>query len=363
MIYFFLNPDILISSTISGSKLFLLSVFPSLFPFIFFSNLLTKYGGIEFYKDFFEKIFTKYLKLPGESSFPVILSYICGYPIGTKFTKDLFLDKKIDKNTFNRLLYIASTPSPLFVIGFVGVKLLDDKVLGYSFLITAILSSLIIAKSKTRSLPVIKTKQSKKTISFKNKESFGNILKTSLQDSLDSSLSIGTYIIIFSVIIALLKDIEIIKILINSSNIYLKLLVTLILGSLELTNGIVLISENFSTFGTLISICLINFLLGFSGFSILFQSASFVYDIDFFVFKNYVIQKFKVGLLNAFVGIFVYYAFFKISFMKISFIKNIFNLSSFNYILFIYLSILIIVLPFLIYKITQKNSKVNNTFL
>ena len=139
-----LAPNICIHYTISGAKLFFNAVFPSLFPFLVVINIIISYDGIHIYSKLLGNIICKPLKLPKECNFALLISVLCGYPLGARYTCDLYEKNIIDLNTCERLLNIASNSSPLFIIGSVGASMMLSAKIGYILLLSNILSCIFM---------------------------------------------------------------------------------------------------------------------------------------------------------------------------------------------------------------------------
>ena len=97
---------------------------------------------------------------------------------------------------------------------------------------------------------------------YKNKSSFFEVLKNSIMKSINTSLIILGNLIIFTVITNLIKH------YINIS----PLVLSILSGILELTNGVVSVSSLDITL--YLRIVLTSFLINFTGLSIIFQSMS-----------------------------------------------------------------------------------------
>lgn len=290
--YLIIFPKSSIESVISGANLFVKYVFPTLFPFIIFTNILINYGGINIFGKLFGKFFIKPLKISKNSIFPLIVSFICGYPLGTKYLNELNNKDLIKKNEFQRMVNIASNASPLFLIGTVGVSMLENKTYGYILLIANYLSCIIVSflipYKKDNNL--IKSNQNQI-----QKNNFGEILKSSLENALKTCATIGGFIILFS----LVKEI-----LIN--NIYSQILFknfpilkSLIIGIFEITNGInLLIQTNIHIF---LKLSIISSFCSFSGFCVILQCYSFVHKNPFFKIKKYIFYKIIQAIISFFI--------------------------------------------------------------
>jgi sporulation integral membrane protein YlbJ len=312
-----------IDSALTGAKLFFNAVFPSLFPFIIIINIITAFNGISIYSKIFGKILCKPLRLPNPCSFVLIVSILCGYPLGAKYTCDLYDKKLIDIKTTQKLLNIASNASPLFVIGAIGTSMLGNTTLGYLLLISNYLScflmGLLIPSNITNTyIPLKKIKTSQNI-------NIGKVLKGSVDDAVKSSMMIGGFIVIFSVIIGIIKNNAIFDIAISKLaflNISKEIIMGSTLGLLEMTNGCHMICT--SSIQLLSKLIILSFLISFSGFSIVSQVYSFTYKYPVSI-KKYISLKLLQGILSS--GITYILFTFLIKFTKIT-VLNTFTSSN-----------------------------------
>ena len=120
------------------------AILPTIFPFSVICNLIIHYDGISFYSNILGPIICKPLKLSNCSSFPIVASLLCGYPLGCKYCCDLYELGCISKEEYLRLLNIASNASPIFLIGSVGAAMLGNIKYGFILLLGNYLAPLII---------------------------------------------------------------------------------------------------------------------------------------------------------------------------------------------------------------------------
>lgn len=298
IIYFITFPKLCINSTISGARIFFLSVFPSLFPFLIICNILIQYNGIDIYSKYLGKFLCTPLRLPIQCSLTIIISSLCGYPLGAKYCCELYENKMIDKKTCERLLNIASNAGPIFVVGTVGTSMLNSKNIGYLLLvsnyISCILMSFIIKPvPQLNQISIVKRKGE----NF-NEVNIGSALKSSIENALKSTMSIGGYIVFFCVVIDILRYNTILDYIFKSiSNRYLPydIIKPFFLGLVELTKGCQLIS--IANAPLYLKTIIIGFLMGFSGLSIISQVYSFVYEFSELSIIKYIKRKFIQGIL------------------------------------------------------------------
>lgn len=302
IIYIILNPKNCINYTISGTKLFFFSVFPSLFPFLVIINLIFAFGGIEIYSRLLGPILCRPMKLPKECGIVLMASTLCGYPLGARYAGELYNMNKIDHKTFERLLSIASNGSPLFIIGTVGTSMLGAASSGYLLILANILSCIVIGLVLSIGQSSEYKKSHRKNIPVALDINFGTALKQALEDAVKSCLSIGSFVVIFSLIINM----------INSSNIFTSAVYGLcntlkipsaiisgpLLGIIEITNGCNIIAS--SSLGPVLKLCFCSFFIGFSGIAITFQVYSFIHKYHVSM-KKYVGIKVLQGIISSFI--------------------------------------------------------------
>ncbi len=290
------NPENSIKATYDGSILFFQSVFVSMFPFMVIINIMISYEGVDIYSKLLGTIICKPLRLPTCSTIVIIISMLCGYPLGAKYAVDLYENKTIDYYTCERLVSIASNPSPLFVIGVLGVKLFQNRYIGYILLISCYMSSIVMSFIIPPKTKLNTPKLSHYTQSKDN--NLGYTLKNSITSAISSSLNIGGFIIVFSVLISIIKNNTLIDIVLkyisNFVNINSASLKAYILMPIELANGCAIVNSMNMLNST--KLCLISFILEFSTFSIIAQVFSFTGKLSFSS-KKYIITKFVQGVV------------------------------------------------------------------
>lgn len=307
IVFIILNPKDCIDYTLNGAKLFFNSVFPSLFPFLVIVNLIFTFGGMEIYGKLFGRILCTPLGLPKECSVVLLASMFCGYPLGARYAGKLYEANIIDKKTLQRLINIATNGSPLFIIGTVGTAMLHSSFLGYVLLISNLISCFVMGillpgrwKSTKKNFCI---HSSVAATSFEETTpNVGVALKTALEDAVKTCLSIGSFVIIFSVIISIIKSSGIYYTALNELCNLIPLPITMVngclLGVLEITNGCNLLA--LSSLSTSAKAIICSFLIGFSGLSITAQVYSFVYTYKVSL-KRYMFFKLIQGIICGFI--------------------------------------------------------------
>lgn len=298
IILFIININSCILAAIDGCKLWYKSILPTTFPFIVICNLLIYYDGISLYSKFLGPLICKPLGLSKNCSFPIIASILCGYPLGAKYCVDLYSTGHLDKEEYERLLNIASNVGPLFLIGSVGGTLLNNVSLGYILLFGNYLSIIFIGliTQKKRTYPKLNSPEHSKYEII----NFGTSIKNATQNGINTTLSIGGFIIIFSVIISLIKN----NVYFYGSfekletifNLPIGTLYSLFLGSIEMTNGCSIVSTLSLPLAFKLSI--ISFLCSFSGLAVIAQVSSFVSETKV-NYNKYIFFKVIQGIFSS----------------------------------------------------------------
>lgn len=145
------------------------------------------------------------------------------------------------------------------------------------------------------------TTSSKETVTFSN---LGEVLATSITNSINTVVMIGGFVILFSVIISILNSSGVLNIasttlypIFNFLKIDVNYIKPIFSGIVELTNGLLqVISINTKSISTTIVITAM--LLGFGGFSVLLQLLSITSKSDISI-KPYAIGKLLHGIIAA----------------------------------------------------------------
>lgn len=299
----------------NGLTLWAKNVVPSLFPFFIATELLN-YTNVPYYLGKLTNRFMRPLfNVPGEGSYAFIMGIISGYPVGAKIVNKFVENGTCTKSEAERLLAFTNNSGPLFIIGTVGISLFGDTTIGIILFITHILSCLtvglifgFISKYSWK-----KSKRNYRNNSISdtyNISDLGTIISNSINNAISTILLIGGFIVLFSIIISILNNLNLINsiaIVLSYLHIPTEFVEGMITGLLELTNGINSVSslhtKNMSS-----QIILTAFLLGFAGFSIFLQIFSIASKNNLSM-KPYFIGKLLQGCIAAFYTFCILYCF------------------------------------------------------
>lgn len=124
-----------------GINLCLGTVIPSLFPFMVISSLITAAGAGRQLGRLLERPFRLLFGTSGAAACPVLLGFVCGYPIGASTAAAMLDSGEITKSELERLLTFINVPSAAFVIVAVGTNMLSSRELGIAVYVSVLISA------------------------------------------------------------------------------------------------------------------------------------------------------------------------------------------------------------------------------
>lgn len=284
------TPNLVISASKDGLLLWFNTILPSILPFLIGTNLLIQLGFIDFLGNLLEPFMKKLFNVSGCGAFALVLGMFSGYPIGAEITASLREKDKISQYEAQRLISFTNNSGPLFIIGTIGIGMFSNIKIGYLILFIHYISAITVGIifrfykfSEKVDPPLAKVSIKNAFIKLKisrlkTNKRLGSILSDSIKNSLETICMIGGFVIFFSVISALLKQSNIFDVIgkIIFPEGVRSLSNGFFIGSIEITNGINILSS-ISTSSSVIA-CIV--LVSFSGLSIIAQTASVIKKSD-----------------------------------------------------------------------------------
>lgn len=201
-----INPTRYSLSVINGIKLFVVNVFPTLFPFMLFSKLLQELGFSNDVAKRTYRISPKIFHTGSYSGYVYIMSLLCGYPVSSKIIYDLYGENKLQKNEILAVSSFTSCSNPIFIIGSIGGLMLKNA--GFALIIllchyaSSILNGIIFSTLKLKK-PIC---EKPVFLTDRNIE-----IDKTMQSAIFSILAVGGYICLFNLISDVLIDYRIIE--------------------------------------------------------------------------------------------------------------------------------------------------------
>ena len=256
------------SAAVNGLDTWWKIVFPALLPFFIIAEMLMGLGVVHFLGVLLEPLMKPLFKVPGVGAFALAMGLASGYPIGAKITAQLRREKLCTQAEGERLISFTNTADPLFMIGAVAVGMFAQPELGLILALAHYLSCLVVGftmrfynPSTNNQNTIVQDDSSEANIltrAFKklyqaqreDGRSFGQLLGDAIKESVNTLLLIGGFIIFFSVLTQILADVgftklisTLLSIILQPLNIKRAMILPLIGGLFEITNGSNLASQ------------------------------------------------------------------------------------------------------------------------
>lgn len=268
--------DEIAHSVKSGLSLCANVIIPSVFPFIVISDFL--YSTMDFSSlKFIDGVFRRVFKISAEGLYAFVLGILCGFPLGVKCVRDLYLSGNITKDESERLIGFCNNTGPAFLVCGIGLGLrgniTEGIILYVAMVISAIICGIVLsigAKSETGTESIRQAPPFSFTLSIKN----AGI----------NTLNICSYLTFFACACGILRK------LLGECYLYIG-----ILPFLEIGSSTSILSKT-SLLNKFQSLALSGFAVGFSGLSVHLQALSFLIDTDISA-KRYFISKLLQGIL------------------------------------------------------------------
>ncbi len=214
-------PDVTFEAGGRGLRVWWDVVLPALLPFFIAARLMMGLGIVSSVGVLFEPLMRPLFNLPGASSFVLMMGLSSGYPLGAVLTGRLRRDGMLTKTEGERLVTVANTSSPLFMSGAVAVGMFGQAALAWPIMMGhyagALITGLAFRHYKVggeHSPPVneggpLLTKAYRALLKARREDGrhFGQVLADSVRKSVDTTLLIGGFIVLFSVVIQLLTKV------------------------------------------------------------------------------------------------------------------------------------------------------------
>lgn len=293
----------------NGLVLWANSIVPSLFPFFVATELLSHTNFAYYLGKILNKFMKPIFNVRGEGSFAFIMGIISGYPIGAKIAANFRQNGICSKEECERLLSFTNNSGPLFIIGTVGITMFRNSIIGFLLLLSHLLASITVGFIFRFWKYDKKSEIQNKSFHFNCNDNItlsnlGGIIGNSITNSINTILMIGGFVVLFSVIISILKNSNLLIVISNCVqpvfslfHIPEKFNIGFISGIIELTNGLNIIC-NLPEKQLSVNIVIASFLLGFGGFSILLQVWSVIAKTDLSI-KPYILGKILHACISA----------------------------------------------------------------
>ncbi|WP_010269706.1 nucleoside recognition domain-containing protein [Paenibacillus senegalensis] len=284
--FIIIHPDEVFQSSLAGLKLWWDFVFPGLFPFLMLSEILLGLGVIHALGAFLEPWMRLVFRLPGAAGWAFTLGMAGGFPAGSSVTGKLVKQRQLKPAEAQRLWSVSHLCSPMLMIAVIGVGFLSSVERGFFIAVihyaAAVATALVLLAFAPRSslqkpnptrqlsnavYPSLWASAANTLTTARREDgrTFGKLLGDSVTTTAQTLLSLGGFIMLFSVIH------QIVKIIIEPW-LTSELLQVLLAGLLEPHLGVYAAAHYTSS--ALFQTALIGAILGWSGLSLHAQARS-----------------------------------------------------------------------------------------
>lgn len=266
---------IVINSVMDSSLMFILKIFPSLFPTMVIGNLLVKENVQLIIPKFIKKIFKKLYGYNDTMTGIFIISMFTGTPSNAMYINEYLEKGLLNEKQAETLLCTTHFINPLFVIGGVGIGVFKSAKIGFLLLIVLWLSNFVKAF-----ICRLKWEKDKNNELENNPLKFISDLSYVIKKSINSLLMIFGIVIMFNLLTTLIKNVFYLN---GVSS-------TIINGILEMTGGTAALSK--LNVNKMIKIIISYVFLNFGGFCIHMQTMGMIENKKIRYFKYLIFRLF-----------------------------------------------------------------------
>ncbi|MGI6648141.1 MAG: sporulation integral membrane protein YlbJ [Bacillota bacterium] len=291
------NPAEILAASTEGLLLWFQIVLPSILPFLIASELMMGLGVVHFLGKLLEPLMRPIFNIPGPGAFVAAMGYTSGFPVGAILTGRLRREGLCTRIEAERLISFTNNASPLFMLVAIPVGMFGLPSIGMSLAAIHYGTNLIIGwamrfycrrdPERKSFSPQTNSRTSpwRALIEARHQDGrpIGQLLGDAVRQAMSNLLTIGGFIIFFSVLMKILSLLGVLN--------WLAALITrlfpgidslmchsLAIGFWEITLGTKSASQLPLSLETRLT--LVSAILGWSGLAIHAQIASFIADTD-----------------------------------------------------------------------------------
>ena len=187
------------AGVVSGIHTCLGTLIPSLFPFILLACLCTNSRAAQVLFRPLSPVMRHVFRLPACAAPAVLLGLTAGYPTGAKITANLYAAGKLTREQAARLLCFCTAPGYAFAAAYTGSLLLRSDRIGLNLFFACALAPLLLGLTLSRFAE-------KPEKSLKSTEAAPGGIVSAVQDGIKATVSLCGFVIVFSMLLAVLHD-------------------------------------------------------------------------------------------------------------------------------------------------------------
>lgn len=222
-------PAISIEGASLGLTTWFQQVVPTLFPTMILSSIIIQTEAFFLILPIISPLCCKLFSTSPIGSCALVIGWLCGYPMGAKTANELCAAHLISQEEASYLLCFVNQPSPMFLAGFLRYQVLGNSISLWKILFS-VYGSAYIVSIVARLFWFHPQKSSKETYhqTAKKEPALLSVIEQSFSNSCSILLTIGIYMMLFSIASLLIQRILSLP----------ALLTALFSGILEMTSGI-----------------------------------------------------------------------------------------------------------------------------
>ncbi len=257
------------TDTAAGLLLWYKNVLPTLLPFCIISYIIIQSNLYHAVFQWLSKHIPCRKKCSPETLYPLILGFVCGFPIGAKLSADMYALGRLDTKEAAKICAVSNQFGPAFITNYISLFQLGCPkcaliLLGSVFL-PSLFFGLIWLNTDRKNPTVHKKPASRSQINFK-------IIDAGIINGFETMLRVAGYIVIFSILSG-----AVLKLPLDQP-----VTISLLTGIMEVTTGVRNITMIPDTILSLTEkVMLIAPLLSFGGCCGLFQTSAIMKDSHF----------------------------------------------------------------------------------
>ena len=186
-----------------GLLLWFQIVLPTLFPFMIVSNLFINTNSVFYISRMLKPFLQRLFRISEQACYVVLIGFLCGYPMGAKVISDLISNNYISKEEGKYLLSFCNNTSPMFIISFIVMQNFKLKSIllptVFILFLSPFLCSFLFRLFYRIPETTIYNPSNHIQLNF-------SIFDNAITNGLESITKVGGYIIVFSIIFSLCKD-------------------------------------------------------------------------------------------------------------------------------------------------------------
>ena len=271
LVLMIITPQIYIEAAMEGLEIFTYSVLPVLLPFFIFTKLFSVLGGDSYLSKLLKPFVVKVFRTPPIAGSIMCLSMLSGYPIGAKMVAENRSRGLLTIEDSKRIIAFTSTSGPLFILGTIGVKFLNDYKAGVIILSVHLVSAII------NGIIFKTTFKDHSTTAIQELTIPSDFYKQSIDSSINAILQVAASIVILNMLIVALGNLKVFPVAVKFLSILgIKPQIAngLTAGLIEITKGIKTLADSgLKIKDTIVPISVI---VSFGGCSVAMQSMVFL---------------------------------------------------------------------------------------